>query len=70
MTVGKKTNNCRKTKMLWLGRPNSYGSWRPEDNILKCGMKGKQLWLMTACIPSRSLRSDGKLKWLTETQFM
>jgi len=32
-----KNNNCRKTKMLWHGRPNSFGSKK-----LICGMEEKK----------------------------
>ena len=38
------SNNCRKTKMLWHGRPNGCGSWLPKDKkIIISGMEGKEV---------------------------
>ena len=32
-------------------KPYDCGSWLQEDKKLICGMKGKMLWLMSACLP-------------------
>ena len=38
-----KTNNCRKTRMMWHARPFGCGWWLPEDIKLKRGMEGENV---------------------------
>ena len=39
-----KSNNCRKTRMLWHGRPNDCGSWLPKGKKNNL-WHGRKLWL-------------------------
>ena len=46
-----KSSFARKSQMWWHGKGKSGGSWLSEDKKKYVARKGKQWWLMAACLP-------------------